>query len=90
MKSHAKFATKYDLPYSILADEQQSVVREYGVWGEKRFMGRVFDGLNRVSVLIDPEGRIAKVYPKVKPEHHTAEVIADLEAMRADRTSAPA
>ena len=85
VKRHAKFAEKYDLPFTLLSDEEQTVVREYGVWGEKRFMGRVFDGLNRVSVLIDPDGKVAKVYPKVKPDEHTAEVIADLEALAAER-----
>lgn len=85
VRRHAKFAAKYDLPFTLLADEGRTVVRDYGVWGEKRFMGRIFDGINRVSVLIDPEGRIAKVYPKVKPAAHTEEVIADLEALTAER-----
>ena len=85
---HKRFAAKYSLPFTLLSDEEKVVVREYGVWGEKRFMGRIFDGLNRVSFLIDPEGRIARVYPKVKPDEHTAQVIADLVALRSERAVA--
>jgi thioredoxin-dependent peroxiredoxin len=82
VRRHQKFIDKYDLPFTLLSDEEKSVVRLYGVWGEKRFMGRLFDGTHRVSFLIDPEGRIARVYPKVKPDTHTDEVIRDLEEER--------
>lgn len=66
-KSHAKFAKKYDLPFTLLADEEKKAVEKYGV-------------TNRMSFLIDPKGKIAKVYPKVKPEEHAAEVLQDLKA----------
>ena len=80
VRSHAKFAKKYDLPFRLVADPNREVVREYGVWGKKKFMGRVYEGTHRVSFLIDPKGRIAKVYPKVRPDDHAAEVLADLRA----------
>ena len=79
--SHAKFAGKFKLPFPLLADEQKSVVRGYGVWGKKRFMGREYEGIHRLSFLIDPKGKIARVYPKVKPEGHAEEVLRDLEAL---------
>jgi len=78
--SHKKFATAYELPFTLLADEHKEVVGTYGVFGEKKFMGRTYMGTMRTSFLIDPKGRIAKIYEKVKPEKHASEVIADLKA----------
>lgn len=78
VKSHAKFAEKFKLPFPLLADESQAVVNAYGVWGEKSFMGRKYMGTNRVTFLIDEQGRIAKIWPSVKPETHPAEVLAAL------------
>lgn len=77
--SHKKFATAYELPFTLLADEHKEVVGMYGVFGEKKFMGRTYMGTMRASFLINPEGKIVKVYEKVKPEKHAAEVIADLK-----------
>ncbi len=77
-ESHAKFATKYKLPFTLLADVQKEVVNTYGVWGEKKFMGRTYQGTRRQSFLIDPQGRIAKVYEKVKPADHAGEVLRDM------------
>lgn len=79
--SHKKFALKYELPFTLLADENKEVVGMYGVFGEKKFMGRTYMGTERTSFLIDPSGNIAKVYGKVKPEIHAAEVLADLKAL---------
>ncbi len=79
--SHKKFALAYELPFTLLADVNKEVVGAYGVFGEKKFMGRTYMGTMRTSFLIDPEGNIAKVYEKVKPELHAAQVIADLKAM---------
>ena len=76
--SHKKFVDAYQLPFTLLADVHKEVVGAYGVFGEKKFMGRSYMGTMRTSFLIDPEGKIAKVYEKVKPEMHAAEVIADL------------
>lgn len=80
--SHKKFATKYKLPFTLLADEEKVMVNAYGVWGEKKFMGRKYLGTNRMSFLISPEAKIAKVYEKVKPKEHAAEVLNDLAAMK--------
>lgn len=81
VKSHKKFAEKYGLPFTLLADEGKEVVNKYGVWGRKKFMGREYDGIFRTSFLIAPDGTIAKVYEKVKPEQHAAEVLADLKEL---------
>ena len=83
VRSHDRFAKKYELPFLLLADKEKEVVRSYGVWGKKKFMGREYDGTHRVSFLIDPKGKIAKVYPKVKPQDHATEVLADLRAAKA-------
>ena len=81
VKSHEKFAVKYELPFTLLADEQKEVVQLYGVWGKKKFMGKEYDGTHRMSFLIDPEGKIAKIYDKVKPEGHAEEVLNDVRAL---------
>ena len=78
VKSHKKFEEKYQLPFTLLADEKKEVANLYGVWGRKKFMGREYDGVFRSSFLISPDGKIAKVYENVKPEKHAAEVLADL------------
>ena len=77
--SHKKFASTYALPFTLLADEYKEVVGRYGVFGEKKFMGKTYMGTSRTSFLIDPKGDIAKVYEKVKPLAHAGEVIADLK-----------
>lgn len=79
--SHKKFADTFELPFTLLADEHKEVVGKYGVFGEKKFMGRTYMGTQRTSFLIDPKGTIAKVYEKVKPAAHAAEVIADLKRL---------
>jgi thioredoxin-dependent peroxiredoxin len=81
IKSHARFAEKYELPFTLLADEKKEVVEAYGVWGKKKFMGREYMGTSRVSFLVDPKGKIAKVYETVKPETHAEEVLADLGSL---------
>ena len=78
VRSHKKFAEKYELPFTLLADEGHVVADAYGVWGRKKFMGREYDGIMRTSFLVRPDGDIAKVYEGVKPERHAAEVLADL------------
>ncbi len=76
-RKHARFAAKHELPFTLLSDEERKVLRAYGVWGKKKFMGREFMGVHRRSFLIDPEGTIARYYEKVKPDAHAAEVLAD-------------
>jgi peroxiredoxin Q/BCP len=78
VKSHAKFAEKFKLPFTLLADEDKVIVQAYGVWGEKVFMGRKYLGVYRVTFLIGPDGKIKKIWPAVKPEDHAAEVLAEL------------
>jgi peroxiredoxin Q/BCP len=80
-KKHRKFIDKYDLPFTLLADEEKKLVEAYGVWGKKKFMGREYMGTKRVSFLIDPQGRIAKIYDAVKPATHAEEVLADLKEL---------
>jgi len=77
-KSHDKFVEKQKLPFTLLADEDKKIGQTYGVWGEKRFMGMKFMGTNRVTFLIGPDGRIKKIWPKVKPAQHAQEVLASL------------
>lgn len=81
-KSHGKFAMKYELPFTLLADEKKEVVTRYGVWAKKKFMGREYLGTLRTSFLINPDGVIARVYENVKPELHAKEVLADLQKLR--------
>ena len=76
VKSHVKFVEKFSLPFLLLADEGQTVARAYGVWGEKSFMGRRYMGNHRVTFLIDPTGRIRKIWAAVSPEHHASEILA--------------
>lgn len=81
VKSHKKFEEKYTLPFTLLADTEKTVVNAYEVYGKKKFMGREYMGINRVSFLIDPTGMIVKVYEKVKPADHASEVLADIAAL---------
>jgi peroxiredoxin Q/BCP len=76
--SHAKFKQKYSLPFPLLADERHEVAEAYGVWGEKSMYGRKYMGVLRSTFVIDEQGRIARVFEKVKPEGHAAEVLAAL------------
>ncbi len=79
--SHEKFARKYQLPFPLLADIDKEMVEAYGVWGEKKFMGRTYNGTRRMSFLINPAGKIAKIYSEVKPKEHAGEVLADYKAL---------
>jgi thioredoxin-dependent peroxiredoxin len=75
VKSHQKFTKKFNLPFPLLSDEDKKIVQEYGVWGEKMFMGRRYMGTYRVTFLVGKNGRIQKIWPEVKPEEHAAEVL---------------
>jgi len=79
--SHKKFAEKYTLPFTLLADPEKKAVNAYDVWGTKKFMGREYEGVFRSSFLISPEGKIVKIYENVKPEVHAAEVLEDIRAL---------
>ena len=79
-KSHKKFAEKFDLPFRLLADPDKKIVRAYGVWGEKSLYGRKYMGTHRVTYVVDEKGKIAAVFPKVKPEGHAAEILETIGA----------
>jgi peroxiredoxin Q/BCP len=80
VKSHQSFAGKYHLPFKLLADEGAKVGTAYGAWGEKMNYGKKYMGMYRMTFLIDEQGRVAKVWPKVKAETHGDEVLKALTA----------
>jgi thioredoxin-dependent peroxiredoxin len=77
-RSHVKFREKYDLPFTLLADTEHAVAEEYGVWGEKSYMGRKYMGVSRWTFVIDADGTVKKVFPNVKPATHADDVLAVL------------
>lgn len=78
-KSHQKFVTKFKLPFPLLVDEDRKIIQAYGAWGKKKFMGREYEGVLRISFLINPQGVIVKIYESVKPDGHAEEVLADFK-----------
>lgn len=80
-KSHTKFTTKYDLPFPLLSDEGGTVAAKYESYGPKKFMGKEYVGITRRTFIIDPDGKLAKIYPKVKAEPHAQEVLDDLKEL---------
>lgn len=78
-KSHQKFATKFSLPFPLLVDPGNQVAGSYGVWGEKSLYGRTFLGITRATFLIDTEGKVARVWPKVKVDGHVQEILQALK-----------
>lgn len=76
--SHQKFKKKFSLPFPLLADEGHAVAEAYGAWGEKSMYGRKYQGILRTTFLIGGDGKIARVFEKVKPKGHAAEVLAAL------------
>ncbi len=74
-KKHQKFIEKYQFPYSLLADTEKVVLSAYGVWGEKKFMGRIFDGILRTTFVIDEQGIIEKIYTKVNTTSHAEQIL---------------
>lgn len=77
-QSHAKFKNKYNLPFTLLADEDHKVCDLFGVWGPKKSFGKEYEGVHRTTYLINPDGRIQKVYEKVSPANHSVEVLDEL------------
>ena len=77
--SHQKFTAKFKLPFTLLADPDHSIADAYGVYGEKKFMGRTYMGVKRITFLIDEKGKIKKVFEKVKPEEHAQDVLQAFE-----------
>ena len=85
VKSHQKFRDKFNLPFPLLADEGHRVSERYGVWGPKKFMGREYMGVDRATFVIDPEGKIARVFPKVSPAGHALELSDALRELKSQR-----
>ncbi len=79
VKSHAKFKSKYQLPFPLLADEGHKVCEAYGVWGPKKMMGREYEGVLRTTFLINSKGKIARVFENVRPAEHSAELLGTLK-----------
>ena len=78
VKSHAKFAEKYNLPFTLLSDETKDTIMAYGVWQEKSFMGKKYMGIVRTTFIIDEQGKIAHIFEKVKVDNHTEVILEKL------------
>ncbi|MDP9115528.1 MAG: thioredoxin-dependent thiol peroxidase [Acidobacteriota bacterium] len=76
--AHVKFAAKYGLPFTLLPDPEHTIAEAYGTWKEKSMYGRKYMGIERTTFVIDEKGKIAKIFPKVKPEGHAAQVLEAL------------
>jgi len=75
VSSHEKFKTKYELPFTLLADPDHAVAEKYGVWGERKFAGKSYMGINRSTFVIDPDGKVARAMIGIKPAGHAEEVL---------------
>jgi peroxiredoxin Q/BCP len=82
VKSHQKFRDKFSLPFPLLADEDHKVSEMYGVWGPKTFMGREYMGVDRATFVIGPDGKVARVFPKVSPAGHALEIMQTLKELK--------
>jgi thioredoxin-dependent peroxiredoxin len=81
VESHKKFAEKYKLPFNLLSDEKKEVVGKYGVWKEKNMYGKKYMGIERTTFIIEPSGKISKIFPKVKVDDHNKEVMEALKEL---------
>ena len=81
VKAHEKFITKFDLPFPLLADTDKSIVEAYGVWVEKSMYGKKYMGTERTTFVIDHKGKIAAIFPKVKPAEHAEQVLKALKEL---------
>jgi len=82
VESHGRFHSKYGLNFPLLSDSQKNMIRAYGAWGTKTMYGREYEGVLRCTYLIDPQGRVARVWDKVKPDAHALEVAEALIELR--------
>lgn len=82
-KSHQKFKEKYNINFPLLSDIGAKTIKEFGAWGEKKFMGKIFNGIIRKTFLIDQNGIIRKIYDKVDVINHASVIIRDLEQLKA-------
>lgn len=81
VQSHQKFANKYHLNFPLLSDESLNTIKAYNAWGKKKFLGREYDGIFRMSYLINPQGQIEKIYEKVNPLTHAKQIVDDLQSL---------
>ena len=81
LKSHDKFREKFKVKFDLLSDEETKVVKKYKVWGKKKFMGREYMGINRSTFLIDPKGKIVKIWENVNVKDHALEVLETLKSI---------
>jgi len=81
LKSHDKFREKYKIKFDLLSDESLKTIKKYNVWGKKKFMGREFMGILRTTFLIDPKGKILKIWKNVKVKGHAKEVLDTLNSL---------
>lgn len=79
-ESHERFRSKYDLPFALASDPDHSIASAFGAWGEKTRMGRTYEGVHRVTFVVDSDGKISTVYPKVDPDSHATEILAHLSS----------
>jgi peroxiredoxin Q/BCP len=79
-RSHVKFKEKFELPFTLLADEEHEVAEAYGVWGEKKYMGRTYMGVERSTFVIGEDGNVKRVMHKVKPDTHADDVLETLRS----------
>jgi peroxiredoxin Q/BCP len=77
LKSHQSFATKYELPFSLILDESKDVINLFGVWGEKKFMGKVYDGIHRTTFLFNEEGKLISSIEKPNTKNHVEEILKE-------------
>ncbi len=81
VSSHQKFKQKFSLPFPLLSDPSHAIIEKYGVWKEKKLYGRSYMGVERTTVIIDENGKVAQIFPKVKVEGHVENVIEALQSM---------
>ena len=79
IESHLKFKKKYKIKFDLLSDEKLSVIKKYGVWGKKSFLGKKYMGIIRTTLLINSKGKIHKIWPNVRVKDHAKEVVSELK-----------
>lgn len=77
-QSHKKFIEKHNLPFDLLVDEKHDVLEKYGAWTKKTLYGKIFMGIQRITYIVDENGKILKTYPKVKPEENAKQILQDI------------
>ncbi|MEO7312104.1 MAG: thioredoxin-dependent thiol peroxidase [Chitinophagaceae bacterium] len=81
VEKHKKFETKYDLPFSLIADTDHTIIDKYGVWGEKQLYGRQYMGLHRTTFVLDEKGTIKKIFLKPKSKQHAEEIVESMKSL---------